>query len=192
MEVVLRGVLAGSVALAGFAVVRRVVPLDVREAHNGNTAVALYVIYGLIVRLPAYFVSCLVGPGPEERAGRRPKGRVEEIHRIAEGFPAEKRLEVRGLARSEARVVGRDALYSQALRLLEVKEGIPAAYLMGGPDRGLRRRGLLHEPARGQYGAAARVDELRLILYTIRALDHPFDGLVQVGLEAFETALSKM
>lgn len=33
---------------------------------------------------------------------------------------------------------------------------------------------------------------LALILYTIRALDYPFDGLVQVGPEAFEAALSRM
>ena len=33
---------------------------------------------------------------------------------------------------------------------------------------------------------------LALILYTIRALEYPFDGIVQVGPEAFEAALSRM
>lgn len=32
---------------------------------------------------------------------------------------------------------------------------------------------------------------LALILFTIRARDYPFDGLVQVGPEAFEAALSR-
>ena len=61
METGLWGVLVVglSVALAvgGFAVMRRFVPMDLRETHNANTAVifgALYVMYGLIVGFSAY------------------------------------------------------------------------------------------------------------------------------------------
>ncbi len=64
METVLWGVLvvglSVALAVAGFAVVRRFVPFDLREPHNVNTAVmfgALYVLYGLIVGFSAYFVA---------------------------------------------------------------------------------------------------------------------------------------
>ena len=33
---------------------------------------------------------------------------------------------------------------------------------------------------------------LALTLFTIGALDYPFDGIVQVGPDAFESALSRM
>jgi hypothetical protein len=52
--------LSVALALLGFAVVRRFVPMEFREAHNANTAVifgALYVMYGLLVGFSAYFTS---------------------------------------------------------------------------------------------------------------------------------------
>jgi hypothetical protein len=52
--------LSVALAVAGFAVVRRLLPMELRETHNANTAVifgALYVMYGLVVGFSAYFVS---------------------------------------------------------------------------------------------------------------------------------------
>lgn len=102
-----------------------------------------------------------------------------------------------------------DALYSQALtlvaelddgralRLLEVREGIPSilwvvlivggvftvgfTYLLG------MQTEVLHAVMILAYTLV-----LALILYAIRALDYPFDGLAQVGPDAFEAALSRM
>jgi hypothetical protein len=58
VQTVLWGVLivglSVALALLGFAVVRRFVPMEFRETHNANTAVifgALYVMYGLPSRL---------------------------------------------------------------------------------------------------------------------------------------------
>lgn len=250
METVLWGVLTVGVsvalALAGFLVARRLVSFDLREAQNSNTAVmfgALYVMYGLIVGFSAYLVSYQYDTAQKTAQGEA--GSVEEIHRVAEGFPEAKRLEVQKLAETYARTVveegwplmreGRvsaraggtadelrrgvvafeprtereDVLYSQALtlvgdldqyraqRLLEVREGIPSilwivlifggvvtvcfTYLLGVKTERLHLGMIL-----------AYTLVLALILYTIRALDYPFDGLVQVGPEAFEAALSRM
>jgi hypothetical protein len=63
-ETVLWGVLvvglSVALALAGFAVVRRFVPIELRDTHNDNNAVifgALYVMFGLLVGFSAYFAS---------------------------------------------------------------------------------------------------------------------------------------
>lgn len=250
MEMVFWGVLVvgGSVALAvaGFSLARRVVPLDLRESHNSNIAVvfgALYVMYGLIVGFSAYFVSNQYDTA--QRTVQVEAASVEEIHLLAEGFPEAQRRRVQNLTESYARFVvekgwtlmreGRigpeageisdelrreivafepdtgqeDALYSQALtlvaeldegrslRLLEVTEGIPSilwvVLLLGGAVTvsftyllGVST-GWLHVTMIVSYAFV-----LALILFTIRAIDYPFDGLVQVGPEAFEAALIKM
>lgn len=243
LETVLWGGLAvgGSVVLAvtGFFVAWRLVPLDLKEAHNSNIAVmfgALYVMYGLVVGFSAYFVSNQYDAA--QRTVQAEATSVEEIHLLAEGFPGAERGRVQDLTESYARFVvdkgwalmreerigtrageisdelrreiiafepdtGREnALHSQALtlvaeldeqralRLLEVTEGIPSilwvvlvlggcvtvgfTYLLG------IRTGWLHVSM-----IAAYTFVLALILFTIHALDYPFDGLVQVGPEAF-------
>lgn len=109
----------------------------------------------------------------------------------------------------EPRTEGEEALYSQALslvagldegraqRLLEVREGIPSilwvVLIVGGVVTvcftyllGVRTE-WLHVFMVVSYALV-----LALILYTIRALDYPFDGLAQVGPDAFEAALSRM
>jgi len=170
---------------------------------------------------------------------------VQELHRLAEGFPEEKRQEVQGLAESYARTVieegwplmregrvsakagtisvelrrgvlafdprdeGEDGLYTQALalvgeldrnralRLLEVREGIPSilwvvlilggattvgfTYLLGVTTEWLH-----------VFMIAAYTLVLALTLFTIGALDYPFDGIAQVSPDAFEDALSRM
>ena len=235
-----------SVAVAGFAVARRFVPMDLRETHNANTAVifgALYMMYGLIVGFSAYFASYRYDDA--QRTVEAEAGSVQEMHRLAEGFPEEERREVQGLAESYARTVieegwplmregrvsakagmisvelrrgalafepraeGDDDLYAQALtlvaeldqnralRLLEVREGIPSilwvVLVLGGVTTvcftyllGVRTE-WLHVSM-----VAAYTLVLALILFTISALDYPFDGVAQVGPDAFEAALSRM
>src|SRR4028119_26262 len=179
VQTVLWGVLVvgPSVALAllGFAVVRRFVPMEFRETHSADTAVifgALYVMYGLIVGFSAYFASYQYDNA--QRTAEAEASSVQELHRLAEGFPDGERQEVQELAASYARTVieegwplmedGRvsakagaisvelrrgvltfepgtdweDGLYerslalvgeldqNRALRLLEVREGIPS------------------------------------------------------------------
>ena len=238
--------LSVALAVAGFAVVRRFVPFDLRESHNVNTAVmfgALYVLYGLIVGFSAYFVAYQYDTA--QKTAQTEAASVEEIHSLAEGFPEAKRREVQGLAESYARVVveegwpmmrdGRvsakagnisdelrrgvvafeprtereDALYSQALtlvgeldqnralRLLEVREGIPSILwvmlILGGATTvcftyllGVKAE-WLHVVMIAVYTLV-----LALTLYTIGALDYPFDGIAQVDPDAFEAALSRM
>ena len=169
---------------------------------------------------------------------------MQELHRLAEGFPEGERREVQELAESYARTVieegwplmedGRvsakagaisvelrrgvltfepgtdweDDLYAQspalvreldqnrALRLLEVREGIPSirwvVLILGGATTvsftyllGVRTE-WLHV-----FMIAAYTLVLALILFTISALDYPFDGVAQVGPDAVEAALSR-
>lgn len=159
-------------------------------------------------------------PGAKRREVR---GLAESYARavVEEGWPLmrEGRASARagavsdGLRRSvvgfELRTEGEKALYSQALslvteldeqralRLLEVREGIPfilwGALIVGGAVTvcftyllGVRTE-WLHVFMVVSYALV-----LALILYTVRALDYPFDGLAQVGPDAFEAALSRM
>jgi hypothetical protein len=238
--------LSVALAVAGFAVVRRLLPMDLRETHNANTAVifgALYVMYGLVVGFSAYFVSYQYDNA--QRIVEAEASSVQELHRLAEGYPEEERREVQGLADSYARTVveegwplmregrvsakagtlavelrrgvlafepraeGEDELYAQALtlvgeldqnralRLLEVREGIPSilwvVLILGGVTTvcftyllGVRTE-WLHV-----FMVAAYTLVLALILFTISALDYPFDCVAQVGPDAFESALSRM
>ncbi|HEV2091978.1 MAG TPA: hypothetical protein VGR18_02305 [Rubrobacter sp.] len=83
------------------------------------------------------------------------------------------------------------------MRLLEVREGIPSilwvVLILGGATTvgftyllGVRTE-WLHV-----FMIAAYTLVLALTLYTIGALDYPFDGIAQVGPDAFESALSRM
>ncbi|MDP8900788.1 MAG: hypothetical protein M3N33_06495 [Actinomycetota bacterium] len=110
MQTVLWGVLvvglSVAVALLGFAVVRRFVPMDLRETHNANTAVifgALYVMYGLVVGFSAYFASYQYDNA--QRIAEAEASSVQELHRLAEGFPDGEWQEVQSLAESYARTV---------------------------------------------------------------------------------------
>jgi len=250
VQTVLWGVLivglSVALALLGFAVVRRFVPMEFRETHNANTAVifgALYVMYGLLVGFSAYFASYQYDNA--QRTAETEASSVHELHRLAEGFPDRERQKVQELTESYARTViedgwplmqeGRvsakagtisvelrrgvlafeprtdweDDLYAQsltligeldqnrALRLLEVREGIPSilwvVLILGGVTTvcftyllGVRTE-WLHV-----FMIAAYTLFLALILFTIGALDYPFDGIVQVNPDAFEDALSRM
>ena len=107
-ETVLWGVLVVglSVALAGFAVVRRFVTMELRETHNDNTAVifgALYVMYGLLVGFSAYFASFHYDNA--QRTAEAEASSLQELHRLAEGFPDGERQKVQELTESYARTV---------------------------------------------------------------------------------------
>ena len=238
--------LSVALALLGFAVVRHFVPVEFRETHNANTAVifgALYVMYGLVVGFSAYFASYQYDNA--QRTAEAEASSVQELYRLAEGFPEGERREVQGLAESYARTVieegwplmedGRvspeagetsvelrrgvlafesrtdweDDLYARsltlvgeldqnrALRLLEVRAGIPfilwVALVLGGVTTvcftyllGVRTE-WLHVLM-----VAAYTLVLAHILFTIGALDYPFDGIAQVDPDAFEAALFRM
>jgi hypothetical protein len=250
LETVFWGVLVVGVAVVlavvGQVPARRLVPLDVRESHNANTATmfgALYVTYGLIVGFSALLVANQYNTA--ERTAQSEANSVEEIYRIAEGFPEPKRGEVQGLARSYARTVledgwslmkegrvsvragdiagelrrgivsfepgteGEDVIYAQALtlvadldeyraqRTLEVREGIPrilwVVLLVGGVFTiGFTYLFGMRTPGLHVFMICALTIILALVLFTIRALEYPFDGIVQVGPDAFEAALARM
>jgi ABC-type enterochelin transport system permease subunit len=89
--------LSVALAVAGFAVVRRLLPMELRETHNANTAVifgALYVMYGLVVGFSAYFVSYQYDNA--QRIAEAEASSVQELHRLAEGFPEVERRELQG------------------------------------------------------------------------------------------------
>jgi hypothetical protein len=233
-------------ALAGFFVVRRVVPMEFRETHNANTAVifgALYVMYGLIVGFSACFASYqfdLAQRNVEVEAGS-----VQELHRLAEGLSEEERRvqdltesyartvieegwplmqregrispkagEIsdelrRGVLAFEPRTEAEDELYAQALdlvgdldqnralRLLEVRESIPSVLwvvlIIGGATTVLFKY-LLGVRTEWLYAfmIVAYTLVLSLTLFTIAALDYPFNDVVQVSPDAFENALTRM
>ncbi len=238
--------LSVALAVGGFAVVRRFVPMEFRETHNADTAVifgALYVMYGLIVGFSAYFASYQYDNA--QRNVEAEASSVQELHRLAEGLPEGERREVQRFAESYARTVveedwplmqeGRvsarageiseplrrgllasephtdweDDPYARsltfvgeldenrALRVPEVREGLPSipwvvlvlsgattvcfTYLLGG------RTEWLHV-----FMIAAYTLVLALILFTIGALDYPFDGIAQVDPDPFKDVLSRM
>ena len=85
---------------------RRFVPMGLRETHNDNTAVifgALYVMYGLIVGFSAYFASFQYDNA--QRISETEASNVQELHRLAEGFPEGERQKVQNLTQSYARTV---------------------------------------------------------------------------------------
>lgn len=115
----------------------------------------------------------------------------------------------RGIIEFKPSTSGEQAIYAQsltliqdldeyrALRLLDAREGIPAilwiVLLVGGVTTiastylfGMKNA-RLH-----MLMVAAFTVVLVLVLYTIRALEYPFDGIVQVGPEAFEAVLGNI
>jgi hypothetical protein len=83
------------------------------------------------------------------------------------------------------------------LRLLEVREGIPPILWVVLILGGIVTVGFTYLLGVGAewlhvFMIAAYTLVLALIIYTISAIDYPFDGLVQVGPDAFEAALSRM
>lgn len=115
----------------------------------------------------------------------------------------------RGIMEFKPGTSGEQAIYAQSLtliqnldeyravRLLEAREGMPAilwvVLLVGGVTTIAFTYlfGMKNDRLHVLMVAAFTV-VLVLVLYTIRALEYPFDGIVQVGPEAFEAALSNI
>ena len=85
----------------------------------------------------------------------------------------------------------------RALRLLEVREGIPAilwvVLILGGVMTiGFTYLFGMEAPRLHVLMIVSLTVVLVLVLYTIRALEYPFDGIVQVQPEPFELLLEKI
>jgi hypothetical protein len=235
-----------ALAVAGLFVVRRLVPLPLRESHNAATGIlfgALYVMYGVMVGFSVYLVANQYDIA--QKTVESEAGNVEEIHRLAGGLPEPQRREIRDLTESYARVVveegwplmqqgrlspraeklsgdlreevvaldpgtaGEQAVYSQVLtliqqlgenrnlRLLEAREGIPFILWFVLVVGGIMTIALTYLFGMKTFWlhvvtVASVAMIIALILYTIHALEFPFDGVVSVDPEAFEIVLRGM
>jgi hypothetical protein len=93
-------------AIAGLALVQRLVPLPLRESHStaiGIIYAALYVMFGVVVGFSAYIV--LNKYTTSQSTVAREAGSVEELYWLAEQFPEPERDQIQELAASYARVV---------------------------------------------------------------------------------------
>ena len=98
--------LAVTLAVAGTALVRNRVPVEVRDSHTvplGLLNVGLTGIFGIIVGLTAFLV--LGEYSDAQQALQSEAGDVEEIYRLAGPLPEPKQERIQGLAISYARVV---------------------------------------------------------------------------------------
>lgn len=230
-------------AVAGLFVVRRLVPLPLRESHNAATGIlfgALYVMYGVMVGFAVFLVANQYDVA--QKTVESEAGNVEEIYRLAGGLPQPERHEIRNLTESYGRAVveegwplmeqgrlspraeklsndlrekvvaldpgtaGEQAIYSQVLtlvqqlgenrhlRLLEAREGIPFILWFVLIVGGITTVALTYLFGMKTFWlhvltVAALAMIIALILYTIHALEFPFDGVVKVDPEAFEIVL---
>lgn len=129
------------------------------------------------------------GSSPE--AGRLANDLGSAVRGLDPGGDAQSALYAESLERLD------DLRESRALRLLEVREGLPSilwfVLVVGGVITvvftylfGLRSF-WMHASA-----VAALAAIVTLVLFTIAVLDHPFDGGVRVGPEAFELVLQEI
>jgi hypothetical protein len=238
--------LAVVLAVVGLAVVQRLVPLPLRQAHNtatGTIYAALYVMFGVSVGFSLFLVWQQYDAA--QKTAEHEAGNVEEIYRLAGSFPEPERGRVQALAASYARAVVEEewllmrqgqtsprageladelresiqdfeprtgagqALRSEglaqlddldedrALRLLEVREGLPPivwvvlvvggvitvvfTYLFG-----------MQTPWLHMLAVAALTVLVSLIIYTIAVLEYPFDNELRVESDAFEQVLHEI
>ncbi len=231
-------------AVAGLALVQRLVPLGLRQSHNAATGIiyaALYVKFGVTIGFSLFFVWQQYDAA--QKTAEVEAATVEELFLLAGGFPEPERGRIQDLAASYTRVVveeewplmqqGRtspragefadelrgsiqdleprtqagqalqneglrlvdDLDEQRALRLLEVREGLPPilwvvlvvggvitvtfTYLFG-----------LETPWLHMLAVAALTVIVSLILYTIAVLEYPFDGGLQLQPDAFELVLN--
>ena len=98
--------LAVALAVAGLAVVLRLVPLSIRQAHNtatGTIYAALYVMFGVTLGFSLFLVWQQYEVA--QRTAESEAAHVEQLYRLAGGFPEPERGRVQDLAASYARVV---------------------------------------------------------------------------------------
>ncbi len=93
-------------AVAGLAVVQRLVPLPFRQSHNdatGTIFAALYVLFGVTMGFSLLLVWQQYDAA--QRLAESEAAHVEALYRLAGSFPEPERGQVQGLAVSYARVV---------------------------------------------------------------------------------------
>ena len=98
--------LAVLLAVAGLAVVQRLVPLPLRQSHNAATGTiyaALYVMFGVTVGFSLFLVWQQYDTA--QKTVEREAATVEELYRIAGGFAEPERGRVQDLAASYAHIV---------------------------------------------------------------------------------------
>ena len=95
-----------SVALAGLLLVRRLVPLPIRESANAVTGIiygAIYVLYGITLAFSLYLGNQEANEARE--TVEREAGSLEGLFEIAEQLPQPQRDRIQELTESYARVV---------------------------------------------------------------------------------------
>jgi hypothetical protein len=238
--------LAVTLAVAGLALVQRLVPLPIRQAHNAATGMiyaALYVLFGVTLGFSLLLVWQQYDAA--EKMAESEAAHVEELYQLAGGFPEPERGEIQEIVVSYARVVveeewplmreGRtsphaaehadelrdsiqdfqprteaeQALRSEglseldeldearALRLLEVREGLPpilwAVLIVGGMlTVAFTYLFGMEAPRLHMLAVAALTVIVTLIIYTVAVLDFPFNSDLRVGPEAFELVLRRI
>jgi hypothetical protein len=238
--------LAVVLAVAGLALVQRLVPLGLRQSHNAATGIiyaALYVMFGVTIGFSLFLVWQQYDEA--QKIAEREAAHVEALYQLAGSFPEPEQGRIQDLAASYARIVveeewpmmqqGRtspraetliaelqrsiqdfeprtqaeQALQSEgltqvddldeerALRLLEVREGIPpilwVVLVVGGVITvSFTFLFGLETPWLHMLAVAALTVIVSLILYTIAVLEYPFDDEARVGPDAFELVLREI
>jgi hypothetical protein len=104
--IILLVLLCVSLALGGLLLVRRLVPLPIRESANAVTGViygATYVLYGITLAFSLYLANQEVSEARE--TVQREAGNLEGIFEIAQQLPQPERDRIQELTESYARVV---------------------------------------------------------------------------------------
>jgi hypothetical protein len=98
--------LAVLLAVAGLAVVQRLVPLPIRQSHNDATGIiyaALYVMFGVAIGFSLYLVWQQYDAA--QKVAESEAANVEALYRLAGSFPEPERGQIQDLATSYTRVV---------------------------------------------------------------------------------------
>jgi hypothetical protein len=238
--------LAVALAVAGLALVQRLVPLPIRQAHNTATGMiyaALYVLFGVTLGFSLLLVWQQYDAA--EKMAESEAAHVEQLYHLAQGFREPERGEIRENVVSYARSVVeeewplmregrtspraaehadelRDSIQdfqprteaehalrseglseldeldeARALRLLEVREGLPpilwAVLIVGGVITvAFTFLFGMEAPRLHMLAVAALTVIVSLIIYTIGVLDFPFNSGLRVEPEAFELVLREI
>jgi hypothetical protein len=93
-------------AVAGLAVVQRLVPLELRQSHNAATSIiyaALYVMFGVTIGFSLFLVWQQYDEA--QKMAESEAAHVEELYQLAGSLPEPERGRIQDLAASYARVV---------------------------------------------------------------------------------------
>jgi Protein of unknown function (DUF4239) len=131
----------------------------------------------------------------EGRTSPRAGGLADELRRSIQDF--EPRTQAEQALRSEGLTQLDDLDEARALRLLEVREGLPpivwVVLVVGGVITVAFTFVFgMETPWLHMLAVAALTVIITLILYTVAVLDYPFNGELRVGPEAFELVLGRI